>query len=85
MGPLISEYETENESGKRSAHVSLVKKATDSLTENPRPHGVKKLSGRDQYRISVKDYRIIYTIQDNILLVRVIAVGHRSKIYRSKK
>ena len=52
------------------------------LAEEPRPHGVKKLSGRDAWRIRVGDYRILYEIQDERLLILVIDVGHRREIYR---
>jgi mRNA interferase RelE/StbE len=51
------------------------------LGSNPRPNGCKKLKGRDGYRIRVSDYRIIYEIQDNVLLVDVIDLGHRKDIY----
>jgi len=55
------------------------------LAENPRPHGVKKLSGYEQtYRIRVGDYRVLYEIQDQILLILVVEVGHRGNIYRKK-
>ncbi|MCP5443271.1 MAG: type II toxin-antitoxin system RelE/ParE family toxin [Chromatiaceae bacterium] len=52
------------------------------LAEEPRPHGVKKLSGRDAWRIRVGDYRILYEIHDERLLILVIDVGHRREIYR---
>lgn len=51
------------------------------LAINPRPQGYKKLKGRDGYRIRQGNYRIIYEIHDNILLVAVIAIGHRKNIY----
>ncbi len=40
--------------------------AIDSLSDNPRPQGCKKLKGEEAYRIRVADYRIIYTIEDVI-------------------
>lgn len=52
-----------------------------ALAENPRPSGCKKLKGRSGYRIRIGDYRVIYSIEDGILLVRVIAVGDRKEIY----
>lgn len=51
------------------------------LGENPRPPGCKKLKGRKGYRIRVGDYRIIYEIEDNILRIIVIDIGHRKNIY----
>lgn len=57
--------------------------AIDALDENPRPDGVKKLKGKDnQYRIRVGDYRIIYTIEDQILLIVVVQLGARSDVYK---
>jgi mRNA interferase RelE/StbE len=59
-----------------------VSAAIDSLADNPRPPGCLKLHGRgDQYRIRVGDYRIIYEIQDDILIVLVVEVGPRDSIY----
>jgi mRNA interferase RelE/StbE len=59
-------------------------KKIDFLSINPRPHGVEKLEGkRDSfYRLRVGDYRILYEIQDEILLILVIKVGHRREVYR---
>lgn len=54
----------------------------ESLSANPRPLGCKKLKGqRDQYRLRSGDYRIIYSIEDASLIVRVINVGHRRDVY----
>jgi len=52
------------------------------LETNPRPPDVKKLKGRDAWRIRVGDYRVIYEIHDRVLQVIVITVGHRREIYR---
>jgi mRNA interferase RelE/StbE len=52
------------------------------LGKNPRPVGYKKLKGRDGYRIRVANYRIIYEIIDQQLIVEVIALGHRKDIYQ---
>ena len=60
---------------------SNIKKAIYKLASNPRPNGYKKLKGRDAYRIRVGEYRIIYDIFDDILLVEVINLGHRKNIY----
>ena len=55
----------------------------DSLADNPRPQGVKKLAGEgDFYRARVGDYRIVYQIRDKSLLVVIVRLGHRSEIYR---
>ena len=52
------------------------------LEANPRPADVKKLRGRDAWRIRVGDYRMIYEIRDRELQILVITVGHRREIYR---
>jgi mRNA interferase RelE/StbE len=54
-----------------------------SLAENPRPHGSQKLSHKEQYRIRQGDYRIVYSIEDEELLVDIVKIGHRREIYRS--
>jgi mRNA interferase RelE/StbE len=62
-------------------YFSNIKDAIYSLADNPRPSGHKKLKGRDGYRIRVADYRIIYDIFDDVLMVDVIDLGHRKDIY----
>jgi len=49
---------------------------------DPRPSGCQKLSGRDRYRIRQGPYRIVYSIEDDRLIVYVVKVGHRSDLYR---
>ena len=57
--------------------------AVDDLEDNPRPPGCIKLKGRDEYRIRVGDYRVIYEIHDTVLIVLVVKVAHRgNKVYR---
>ena len=57
--------------------------AIDELSAQPRPHNSKKLTGsRDQWRVRVGDYRILYEITDKAREVHVFAVGHRREIYR---
>jgi mRNA interferase RelE/StbE len=62
-------------------YYSNLKTAILDLGNDPRPQGFKKLKGRDGYRIRVADYRIIYEIQDSVLLVDVVDLGHRKEIY----
>jgi len=54
-----------------------------SLQENPRPLGSKKLAGKNLYRIRVGNYRVIYRIQDDVLVILVVKIGHRKDIYRN--
>jgi mRNA interferase RelE/StbE len=53
-----------------------------ALASDPRPHGSKKLSGEDAYRIRQGDHRIVYTINDAIVTVVVVRVRHRADVYR---
>ena len=53
-----------------------------SLGENPRQEGCKKLSGQEKYRVRCGDYRILYSIEDTVLIVCVVKVGHRKDVYR---
>jgi len=52
------------------------------LASNPLPPVAKKLVGRDNYRLRVSDYRIVYSIHENILTVKIISIGHRREIYK---
>lgn len=52
------------------------------LADEPRPRGIKKLSGRDAWRIRIGDYRVLYEIHDARLLILVVDIGHRRNIYR---
>lgn len=52
-----------------------------SLKEDPRPIGVKKLRGREGYRIRVGDYRILYSIDDLKKKVEVLSIAHRREVY----
>lgn len=54
-----------------------------SLADDPRPHGCQKLSGQEKYRIRCGNYRILYSIEDDILIVYVVRVGHRRDVYRN--
>ena len=49
---------------------------------DPRPPGARALRGRDGYRVRVGDYRILYTIHDDVLLIVVVTLGHRGDVYR---
>ena len=59
-----------------------VRNAVGALELNPRPHGVKKLSGTyDGYRVRVGDYRILFTIDDHRKAVTVYRIRHRKDAY----
>ncbi|MBU6495772.1 MAG: type II toxin-antitoxin system RelE/ParE family toxin [Acidobacteria bacterium] len=52
------------------------------LAQDPRPPASRPLRGRDGYRLRVGDYRIIYTIDDGVLLIVVVTNGHRREVYQ---
>ena len=51
------------------------------LADDPRPDGCKKLSGQERYRIRQGDYRILYEIEDQRLIVVIVRIGHRRDVY----
>jgi mRNA interferase RelE/StbE len=64
--------------------VKKIERAITELANNPRPAGVKKLKGNteDLYRIRSGDYRVVYSIEDEIKVVDIRKIGHRKDIYR---
>jgi mRNA interferase RelE/StbE len=52
------------------------------LAEDPHPFGGETISGQDKYRVRQGRYRILYTIEDQNLIVQVVKVGHRKDVYR---
>lgn len=59
-----------------------IQAAIELLADQPRPGGAKKLvGGEGEWRVRTGDYRIVYEIHDSVLLVLVVAVGHRRDIY----
>lgn len=66
----------------KSEQIKILK-ALESLENNPRPKGVKKLkSSLSLYRIRTGNYRIIYSIDNDIVLITVVKIGHRKEIYK---
>lgn len=64
--------------------VEAVKAAIESLADDPRPLGVKSLPGplKGKLRFRVGDFRIIYTVNDQIVTVHVLTVSQRGDVYR---
>ena len=54
-----------------------------SLADDPRPVDAEKLSGQERYRARQGDYRILYEIEDQILRIMVVRIGHRRDVYRA--
>ena len=55
----------------------------DGLLENPRAEGCIKLSGQERYRVRQGIYRIIYEILDERLVIHVVKIGSRSRVYQN--
>lgn len=54
-----------------------------SLSSDPRPSGSKKLSGKEKYRIRQGNFRILYQVIDDALVINVVKVGRRRDIYKN--
>lgn len=60
-----------------------VQAVIEILADDPRPPGAKKRAGGvGEWRVRTGDYRVIYEVDDGVLCVLVVAVGHRREIYR---
>ncbi|MBF0609335.1 MAG: type II toxin-antitoxin system RelE/ParE family toxin [Candidatus Magnetobacterium sp. LHC-1] len=59
-----------------------LKKALQSLGDEPRPYGSRELTGREGWRIRGGSYRIIYKIDDYKKVVTILNIGHRKDVYR---
>ena len=75
----VKELETISRKSDRQRIVARI----ESLAENPRPPGCKKLSGSDRYRIRQGDFRIVYSVEDDELVVYVVKIGDRKSVYRA--
>jgi mRNA interferase RelE/StbE len=62
--------------------IGRILKYIDHLSQDPRPPGSEKLGGGGKYRIRQGNYRILYAIEDIIVTVIVVKVGHRRDVYR---
>lgn len=65
-----------------SQDIPSILQRIDALAEEPRPVTCKKLSSKEVFRVRQGNYRIIYEIFDNTLVVLVVAVANRSTVYR---
>jgi mRNA interferase RelE/StbE len=56
-------------------------KRIKALAENPRSEGCIKLTGKEYYRVRAGNYRVVYEIRDAELIILVIRIAHRRKVY----
>jgi mRNA interferase RelE/StbE len=84
MYRVLLERSAERDLGRLSVEVhDRVIVAIQALANNPRPPGCRKLvGGKNDWRIRVGDYRVVYEIADAIRIVRVNRVRHRREVYR---
>lgn len=59
-----------------------IARAIDGLSDDPRPIGATKLAGRDDFRIRVGDFRIVYAVEEAQRVVLVGRIAHRRDVYR---
>jgi mRNA interferase RelE/StbE len=62
--------------------VQRILRRIEGLANDPRPVGVEKLTGDEKYRIRQGDYRILYAIDDDVITVTIVKVGHRRHVNR---
>ncbi len=63
--------------------IPKILEAVESLSTNPFPAGVRKISGSNYtYRIRIGEYRIVYSVISSTLIIEIIRVGHRKDIYK---
>ena len=63
--------------------VQNILRRIEALAEQPRAAGCKKLSAREFYRVRQGVYRIIYEVQETVLIIMVVNVAHRSVVYKN--
>jgi mRNA interferase RelE/StbE len=59
-----------------------ISKSINELADNPRPYGCKKLKKSGAYRIRIGNYRVIYEINDDVLVILVLRVAYRREVYQ---
>ena len=66
-----------------SSDIKKILKRIELLSDNPLPVNAEKLSGQQRYRIRQGNYRILYEIDDMIVSITIVKVGHRRDVYRT--
>ena len=62
--------------------IQKILRRIEALGKDPRPSGCEKLTGQERHRVRQGRYRIVYSIQDEVLTVWIVKVGHRKDVYR---
>jgi mRNA interferase RelE/StbE len=86
MTSYTIEWKTSARKELRKLPPQIIKRIVTAVTElaaDPRPMGSRKLVGSQHtYRIRIGDYRVIYTVVDDKLIVEIVRVAHRKDVYR---
>lgn len=77
--PAAKELESISRKSDRRRIAAII----ESLALDPRPPGHKKLSGSDRYRIRQGNFRIVYSVEDDELVVYIVKIGDRKSVYRA--
>ncbi|MGY6587466.1 MAG: type II toxin-antitoxin system RelE family toxin [Wenzhouxiangella sp.] len=67
-----------------SKDIQRILQRIDSLADDPRPPGCEKLSGLERYRLRQGNYRILYEILDERVLIVVVKIGHRRSVFQGR-
>jgi mRNA interferase RelE/StbE len=73
----------ELEAVSRKADRQRLVRRIQSLADDPRPPGCKKLSGGNKYRIRQGNYRVVYSVEHDKLIVYVVKIGDRKSVYKA--
>jgi mRNA interferase RelE/StbE len=65
-----------------SSVIDPIISALNNLKINPWPHGAKKLVDQDGWRIRIRDYRILYTVDHQSKIIKIYRIKHRKDAYR---
>lgn len=66
------------------AMLRRLQEALHGLSANPHPPGAKKIQGYDGYfRLRVGDYRVVYSVAEEVRIIEIIRIGHRRDVYRN--
>ena len=74
---------TEIEAVSRKKDRQRIVKRIEQLGDDPRPAGCQKLSGQNRYRVRQGQYRIVYGVEEDQLVLYIVKVGHRKDVYRA--
>jgi mRNA interferase RelE/StbE len=66
-----------------SSEIKKILSAIKTLENDPRPHGCIKLTQEEKYRIRVGQYRILYSIEDEALVIYIVKIAHRKDVYKA--